>query len=184
MIVDDSGVYVDAGEKGDGVLSVSGPGSLIASLAQFGSPDSIDNTLTHIKGKLQSAVVDADGNLTWGQKSTAEGVTPSLENDLMHMRYDKTAQGTKTVLRYVEDGGGRNGSWRRSLPIRASTAWPFIKTMMPPMAPIWARSSSTISLPRTGVQYADRRVARLQVTKTVTADSGLPRPPRMRTATI
>lgn len=48
VIVDDSGVYVDAGEKGDGVLSVSGPGSLIASLAQFGSPDSIDNTLTHI----------------------------------------------------------------------------------------------------------------------------------------
>lgn len=55
VIVDDSGVYVDAGEEGDGVLSMSGPGSLIASLAQFGSPDSIDNTLTHIKGKLQSA---------------------------------------------------------------------------------------------------------------------------------
>lgn len=109
VIVDDSGVYVDAGKKGDGVLSMSGPGSLIASLAQFGSPDSIDNTLTHIKGKLQSAVVDADGNLTWGQKSTAEGVTPSLENDLMHMRYDKTTQGAKTVLRYVEDGGERDG---------------------------------------------------------------------------
>lgn len=31
VIVDDSGVYVDAGEEGDGVLSMSGPGSLIAS---------------------------------------------------------------------------------------------------------------------------------------------------------
>ncbi len=57
VIVDDSGVYVDAGKEGedDGVRSMSGPGSLIASLAQFGSPGSIDNTLTHIKGKLQSA---------------------------------------------------------------------------------------------------------------------------------
>lgn len=71
VIVDDSGVYVDAGEEGDGVRSMSGPGSLIASLAQFGSPDSIDNTLTHIKGKLQSAAVDANGNLTWGQTCTA-----------------------------------------------------------------------------------------------------------------
>lgn len=76
VIVDDSGVYVDAGDVDDGVRSMSGPGSLIASLAQFGSPDSIDNTLTHIKGKLQSATDDASGNLTWGQASTAEGVTP------------------------------------------------------------------------------------------------------------
>ncbi len=110
VIVDDSGVYVDAGEENDGVLSMSGPGSLIASLAQFGSPDSIDNTLTHIKGKLQSATgADAKGNLTWGQTSTAQGVTPSLANDLMHMRYDKAPQGTKTVLRYVEDKGDRDG---------------------------------------------------------------------------
>lgn len=177
VIVDDSGVYVDAGEKGDGVLSVSGPGSLIASLTQFGSPDSIDNTLTHIKGKLQSAVVDADGNLTWGQKSTAEGVTPSLENDLMHMRYDKTAQGTKTVLRYVEDGGGRNGK----------LATIFADTGINRMA-LYQDDDATngtdlgtlqlnhLFTTATGVQYADRRVARLQVTKTVTADSGLTAP--------
>lgn len=177
VIVDDSGVYVDAGEKGDGVLSVSGPGSLIASLAQFGSPDSIDNTLAHIKGKLQSAVVDADGNLTWGQKSTAEGVTPSLENDLMHMRYDKTAQGTKTVLRYVEDGGGRNGK----------LATIFADTGINRMA-LYQDDDATngtdlgtlqlnhLFTTATGVQYADRRVARLQVTKTVTADSGLTAP--------
>ena len=101
VIVDDSGVYVDAGEENDGVRSMSGPGSLIASLAQFGSPDSIDNTLTHIKGKLQSAVVDANGNLTWGPTSPAD--------NWMHMRYDKTTQGTKTVLCYVENGGERDG---------------------------------------------------------------------------
>lgn len=179
VIVDDSGVYVDAGEKGDGVLSVSGPGSPIASLAQFGSPDSIDNTLTHIKGKLQSAVVDADGNLTWGQKSTAEGVTPSLENDLMHMRYDKTAQGTKTVLRYVEDGGERDGQ----------LATIFADTGINRMA-LYQDDDATngtdlgtlqlnhLFTTATAVQYTDRRVARLQVTKTVTvtADSGLTAP--------
>ena len=178
VIVDDSGVYVDAGEEGDGVLSMSGPGSLIASLAQFGSPDSIDNTLTHIKGKLQSATgSDASENLTWGQTSTAKGVTPSLADNLMHMRYDKTTQGTKTILRYVEDGGERNGK----------LATIFADTGINRMA-LYQDDDATngtdlgtlqlnhLFTTATAVQYADRRAARLQVTKTVTADTGLTAP--------
>ena len=169
VIVDDSGVYVDAGEKGDGVLSVSGPGSLIASLAQFGSPDSIDNTLTHIKGKLQSAAVDASGNLTWGPTSPTD--------NWMHMRYDKTTQGAKTVLRYVEDGGDRNGQ----------LATIFADTGINRMA-LYQDDDATngtdlgtlqlnhLFTTATAVQYTDRRVARLQATKTVTADTGLTAP--------
>ena len=178
VIVDDSGVYVDAGEKGDGVLSISGPGSLIASLAQFGSPDSIDNTLTHIKGKLQSTTgLDANKNLTWGQTCTAQGVTPSLADNLMHMRYDKTKQGAKTILRYVEDGGERNGK----------LATIFADTGINRMA-LYQDDDATngtdlgtlqlnhLFTTATAVRYTDRRVARLQVTKTVTADSGLTAP--------
>lgn len=178
VIVDDSGVYVDAGVVGDGVLSISGPGSLIASLAQFGSPDSIDNTLTHIKGKLQSTTgLDAEGNLAWGQTSTAEGVTPSLAGNLMHMRYDKTKQGAKTILRYVEDGGERNGK----------LATIFADTGINRMA-LYQDDDATngtdlgtlqlnhLFTTGTGVQYADRRVTRLQVTKAVTADNGLTAP--------
>lgn len=169
VIVDDSGVYVDAGKKGDGVLSVSGPGSLIASLAQFGSPDSIDNTLTHIKGKLQSAAVDASGNLTWGPTSPTD--------NLMHMRYDKTTQGTKTVLRYVEDGGERDGQ----------LATIFADTGINRMA-LYQDDDATngtdlgtlqlnhLFTTATAVQYTDCRVAPLQVTKTVTADAGLTAP--------
>lgn len=178
VIVDDSGVYVDAGEENDGVRSMSGPGSLIASLAQFGSPDSIDNTLTHIKGKLQSATgADAKGNLTWGQTSAAKGVTPTLADGLMHMRYDKTMQGTRTVLRYVEDGGDRNGQ----------LATIFADTGINRMA-LYQDDDATngtdlgtlqlnhLFTTATAVQYTDRRVARLQVTKTVTADDGLTAP--------
>lgn len=179
VIVDDSGVYVDAGKEGDGVRSMSGPGSLIASLAQFGSPDSIDNTLTHIKGKLQSAAVDANGNLTWGQTCTAQGVTPSLAGNWMHMRYDKTTQGAKAILRYVEDGGERDGQ----------LATIFADTGINRMA-LYQDDDATngtdlgtlqlnhLFTTATAVQYTDRRVVRLQVTKTVTvtADSGLTAP--------
>lgn len=184
VIVDDSGVYVDAGKVNDGVRSMSGPGSLIASLAQFGSPDSIDNTLTHIKGKLQSATVDASGSLTWGQECTAEGVTPSLANDLMHMRYDKTAQGTKTVLRYVEDGGERNGQLatifadtginRMALYQEDDSA--YIDDASKTRTDLGTLQLNHLFTTATAVQYTDRRVARLQVTKTVTADAGLTAP--------
>lgn len=184
VIVDDSGVYVDAGKVNDGVRSMSGPGSLIASLAQFGSPDSIDNTLTHIKGKLQSATVDASGSLTWGQECAAEGVTPSLANDLMHMRYDKTAQGTKTVLRYVEDGGKRDGQLatisadtginRMALYQEDDPA--YIDDASKARTDLGALQLNHLFTTATAVQYADRRVARLQVTKTVTADNGLTAP--------
>lgn len=184
VIVDDSGVYVGAGKVNDGVRSMSGPGSLIASLAQFGSPDSIDNTLTHIKGKLQSATVDASGSLTWGQECAAEGVTPSLANDLMHMRYDKTAQGTKTVLRYVEDGGKRDGQLatisadtginRMALYQEDDPA--YIDDASKARTDLGTLQLNHLFTTATAVQYADRRVARLQVTKTVTADSGLTAP--------
>ena len=170
VIVDDSGVYVDAGEKNDGVRSLSGPGSLIASLAQFGSPGSIDNTLTHIKGKLQSATgTDPNGNLTWDQ--------PSPADDFMHMRYDEKTQGTKTILQYVESGGDREGQ----------LATIYADTGINRMAlyqdgkPTNGTDLGTLQLNHlfttaTAVQYTDRRVARLQVTKTVTADDGLTAP--------
>lgn len=185
VIVDDSGVYVDAGEKNDGVRSMSGPGSLIASLAQFGSPDSIDNTLTHIKGKLQSATgADAKGNLTWGQTSTAQGVTPSLANDLMHMRYDKVPQGTKTVLRYVEDKGDRDGQLAtifadtgiNRMALYQEDDSSYIDDASKTRTNLGTLQLNHLFTTATAVQYTDRRVARLQVTKTVTADSGLTAP--------
>lgn len=176
VIVDDSGVYVDAGEENDGVLSMSGPGSLIASLAQFGSPDSIDNTLTHIKGKLQSAVVDANGNLTWGPTSPTD--------NWMHMRYDKTAQGTKTILRYVEDGGDRDGQLatifadtgvnRMALYQEDDSA--YIDDASKTRTKLGTLQLNHLFTTATAVQYTDCRVAPLQVTKTVTADTGLTAP--------
>lgn len=185
VIVDDSGVYVDAGDEFDGVRSMSGPGSLIASLAQFGSPDSIDNTLTHIKGKLQSATgADAKGNLTWGQTSTAKDVTPTLADGLMHMRYDKTMQGTKTVLRYVEDKGVRDGQLAtiyadtgiNRMALYQEDDSSYIDDASKTRTNLGTLQLNHLFTTATAVQYTDRRVARLQVTKTVTADNGLTAP--------
>ena len=177
VIVDDSGVYVDAGEENDGARSMSGPGSLIASLAQFGSPDSIDNTLTHIKGMLQSTTgVDAKGNLTWGQ------VKPSLAD--VHMCYDKAMQGTKTILRYVEDGGERDGKLAtiyadtgiNRMALYQEDDSKYIDDTSKTRTNLGTLQLNHLFTTATAVQYTDCRVARLQVTKTVTADTGLTAP--------
>lgn len=176
VIVDDSGVYVDAGEENDGVRSMSGPGSLIASLAQFGSPDSIDNTLTHIKGKLQSAAVDTNGNLTWGPTSPTD--------NWMHMRYDGTTQGAKTVLRYVEDGGDRDGQLANiyadtginRMALYQEDDQKYIDDASKTRTKLGTLQLNHLFTTATAVQYTDCRVAPLQVTKTVTADTGLTAP--------
>lgn len=177
VIVDNSGVYVDAGIESDGVRSMSGPGSLIASLTQFGSPDSIDNTLTHIKGKLQGATgADAKGNLTWDWTSAAKGVTPTLADGLMHMRYDKTTQGTKTVLRYVEDKGDRDGQLAIIYADTGINRMALYQDDDANGTDLGTLQLNHLFTTATAVQYTDRRVARLQVTKTVTADNGLTAP--------
>lgn len=177
VVVDNSGVYVDAGIESDGVRSMSGPGSLIASLTQFGSPDSIDNTLTHIKGKLQGATgADAKGNLTWDQTSAAKGVTPTLADGLMHMRYDKTTQGTKTVLRYVEDKGDRDGQLAIIYADTGINRMALYQDDDANGTDLGTLQLNHLFTTATAVQYTDRRVARLQVTKTVTADDGLTAP--------
>lgn len=85
VIVDDTGVYADAGDADDGIQVARGVGSVVKSLAEFASSPDIDATLNNIVGKFYTtATVPDSGNFegfTWrtlgsGNESTpAEGVT-------------------------------------------------------------------------------------------------------------
>lgn len=85
IIVDDTGVYADAGDADDGIQVARGVGSVVKSLAEFASSPDIDATLNNIVGKFYTtATVPDNGNFegfTWrtlgsGNVSTpAEGVT-------------------------------------------------------------------------------------------------------------
>ncbi len=82
VIVDDYGVYADAGTVDDGVSTFVGVGSLMKSLGQFGAEGDIDNTLTWIKGQRQTSdgTLDGNGNLSWN--NDAKGG----ENEV-HLKY-------------------------------------------------------------------------------------------------
>lgn len=68
IIVDETGVYADAGDVGDGITTLVGVGSLVDSMAQFGSGlgNGLDQTLADIIVNKQTA---QDESLDWQDNS-------------------------------------------------------------------------------------------------------------------
>lgn len=178
VIVDDTGVYVDAGKEGDGVRSMSGPGSLLSTMSQYGTNDEVDQTLASIKGTLESAT-EGQPSLVWGP-CTAKGVTPADVNDHpMKMGLDTSESSEGNVLQYVKtDGGG--------LPIiYADTGINRMKITQDRIIqddkPFIGDNLGDLQLNQlftsaTGVEYTDKRLARLEVTKQVTSADGMTAP--------
>lgn len=172
VIVDNTGVYVDAGSEGDGVRSMSGSGSLLSALSQYGSGDSADETLAKIAGTLESATETEDG-LIWG-KCTAQGITPAdVNTNPMKMSYSPEVSSSGDVLKYVTSDGG--------LPIIYADTGINRMRIQQDGKPEKGDNLGTMRLNQlftsaTGVQYTDQRIARLEVTKQVTSDSGVTAP--------
>lgn len=172
VIVDNTGVYVDAGSEGDGVRSMSGSGSLLSALSQYGSGDSVDETLAKIAGTLESATETEDG-LIWG-KCTAQGITPAdVNTNPMKMSYSPEVSSSGDVLKYVTSDG--------SLPIIYADTGINRMRIQQDGKPEKGDNLGTMRLNQlftsaTGVQYTDQRIARLEVTKQVTSDSGVTAP--------
>lgn len=181
VYVDDSGVYVDAGKADDGVRSMSGPGSLLSLLSQFGRMTGLDDTLVYVKGTLQSATVDGDGNLAWSRGvSSSEGITSSTQmtDGWMDMKCGGTLVDDKPVLKYVTDDDSG------SLPIiyadtginRMRLVQNGTKTKTTNSDNLGDLQINQLFTQASGVEYTDVRVASLEVTKQVTADDGLTAP--------
>lgn len=179
VYVDDSGVYVDAGKADDGVRSMSGPGSLLSLLSQFGRRTGLDDTLVYVKGTLQSATVDGDGNLAWSRGvSSSEGITSntSMTDGWMDMKCGGTLVDGKPVLKYVTDDDSG------SLPnIYADTGINRMRLIQNGSKTTNGDDLGDLQINQlftqaSGVEYTDVRVASLEVTKQVTADDGLTAP--------
>ena len=87
IIVDDTGVYADAGQPGDGISVLRGVGSVIKSMVQFAAEDDVDATLQDIKAALATSV-------TWNETSeqftvSDKGIDWGSEGqDILHLQYD------------------------------------------------------------------------------------------------
>lgn len=87
IIVDDTGVYADAGKSGDGISVLRGVGSVIKSMVQFAAEDDVDATLQDIKAALATSV-------TWNETSeqftvSGDGIDwVSTGPEILHLQYD------------------------------------------------------------------------------------------------
>lgn len=81
VVVDDTGVYADAGVKGDNVTVLRGVGSVVRSMVQFAAGDNVDTTLHNIKAALASDVQYQDGKITYEEANWGS-------QDVLHLEYD------------------------------------------------------------------------------------------------
>ena len=81
VVVNDNGVYADAGTENDGIyVGRGGNGMLLRSMEQFATNDDIDTTLTNMKVNtyISSEAPNADGNWSSRQKKN---------DDDLHIKY-------------------------------------------------------------------------------------------------
>ncbi len=93
VVVDDTGVYADAGEADDGVTVTRGVGRIVRSMIQFATDDDIDATLHNIVATPQLGTQGSDGALNWQKNEKAS---------VQHLRYDDDGD---SVLDYALQEG-------------------------------------------------------------------------------
>lgn len=161
VVVDNTGVYVDAGNAYDGVSVLRGVGSVIRSMVQFAAKDDVDTTLYAIKAALVSSVTYDGPQMTWSPADWAG-------KNILHLEYAN--QGNQ--LDYgPHDPGGK-------LAIETETGWS--KLLIRQCAEHKVDSGSYTDLGEQDitnlfsgtvtVRVENERTGNLEISKTVTAE--------------
>jgi fibro-slime domain-containing protein len=83
VVIDDTGIYADAGQAGDGVSVLCGVGSVMRSMVQFAVDDGVDVTLHDIRAAAASNVTCRDGVMHWQDAD--------WDRDVLHLQYANAA---------------------------------------------------------------------------------------------
>lgn len=85
IVVDNTGVYADAGTAEDDITVLRGVGSVMRSMVQFAADDDVNTTLQGIKAvlanDLQFDVYKEDGSFSWSESAW------QTEDDILHLQY-------------------------------------------------------------------------------------------------
>lgn len=163
IIVNDNGVYADAGAKGDGVTVTRGVGRLVRSMVQFATNDSIDSTLHNIVATEQVGETVGD----WTDVKGTDGqpvqlhLTYSDDGDAV-LDYDVTP-GTTDNRRFTVDEGIPN--------LKVQQCRDHTDTQNSPAQDLGTTDITPLFTGVTIVTIENQQVGALDVTKTVAGDN-------------
>lgn len=169
VVIDDTGVYADAGDADDGVTVLRGVGSVLRSMLQFAVDDKVDTTLNSIKAALAQSVEYTNGEFTaeeadWDNPSVLHLKYANANGLLDYGLYDTDKEGTIDNLTLATESG-----WSRLL-IRQcyqhdATVDTSLKTELED-TDITNLFSGTVT-----VRVENERTGNLKISKTVTGDN-------------
>lgn len=110
VIVDDTGVYADAGKEEDMVSVNLGVGKLVKSMVQFAEDDDIDATLHDIKAALETGTYSKEGEetgtWTWNENTNwSEATHLSYSTNDAVLEYAPISEEYPNVLSYGQGLG-------------------------------------------------------------------------------
>ena len=95
IVVDDTGVYVDAGSADDNIAVQLEPGALVSSMKGFAANDQVDATLHDVQAQPQTGTYSA-GQWAWSD----------TEDEPLHFQYQHPQSAADSTLTYVPTDGG------------------------------------------------------------------------------
>ncbi len=88
IVVDDTGVYANAGTDDDGVLVARGIGRVIGSMQQFTVDDNVDATLHDVKAAIVTSDEYSGDNTNWSEPNWNQTETSGNQSaTAMHLQY-------------------------------------------------------------------------------------------------
>lgn len=107
IVVDESGVYANAGTEGDDITVLRGAGNIVRSMIQFAVPDHIDQTLTDINVALQRSDDKSGGSWNWTDVSSVAALdltyNTTTGNSILDYRVRNDAE-NKNLYFAVKEG--------------------------------------------------------------------------------
>lgn len=188
IIVDDTGVYADAGTADDGVSVLKGVGSVVHNMVQFAVGNNVDTTLNRIVAGVTAAeysgTYSETGSFTWDASSVEwDG------NHVMHLQYANEYG----VLDYGLTGSTEQGTVD-TLTLETETGWPKLLIRQCQTHTAEGVSGNRTDLENqditkifsgtTVVRVENQRVNSLTISKTVADDSDVVSPEQDFTFTL
>ena len=166
VIIDNTGVYADAGNDDDGVTVLSGVGSVMRSMVQFAVDDKVDTTLNGIKAALAK-------NVTYDKDAKSFSYGEADWNKALHLKYASGHQ----MLDYGLYGDDPDGSlvipiekgWSKLL---IQQCYQHEEQPADPLKQNLGNTDITNLFSRTvTVRVENERTGNLKISKTVTGDN-------------